>query len=47
MRVHLFLLDCSNLIKNGGTRENNGISRSLLFIPQSKMSTCHAGKAGA
>ena len=31
MRVHLFLLDCSNLIKDGGTRKNNGISRSLVI----------------
>ncbi len=27
-----FLLDCSNLIKDGGSRENNGISRSLVIL---------------
>jgi hypothetical protein len=26
-----FLLDCSNLIKDGDARENNGISRSLVI----------------
>ena len=31
MRVHLFILDCSNLFKDDGTRENNGISRSLVI----------------
>ena len=32
MRVHLFWLDCSNLLKDDGTRENNGISRSLVSL---------------